>query len=155
MAITASVETKCEQAMVAGLQNHADLAAINAHANFIRRYADSSKEQNLPACVVRTSEIHTPTNKDANHYTALMEIEAITRKTADPAGDVANSIIAATRDAFATGATFITALESVGGIDVNQTRRPPAYASDLRRSDAGINRTRTLLREIVVTMIPA
>ena len=154
MAITASVEEKAEKALVAALKLHADLVALSAaDADFVMRYGDQSISRALPKVLVRCEEVITPSHGDEGIYVAQMEIEAVTRTTDDANGDTANKAIAAVRDAFNSGANFITDLESIGGIDVRGVRRPPSRSSDTRRADSNKQHRRTLLREIIIDLI--
>jgi len=152
MAITASVEKKSEQALVAALKLHADLAALDASSDFIRRYSDRSKTRAFPCVLVRCAETVTPTLDDQGHYIALMEIQCHTLKKDDANADLVNDAVAAVRDAF-TAAGFVTNLESVGGIDVVLARKPASTSQDLRRRDDGKYHVRTLLREIVLELV--
>jgi hypothetical protein len=149
MAITASVESLSEEGFVAALQAHADLTAVIPSGS-IRRYQDASETHTYPTVTVRCAEVVTPSYIDQNTYIAHMEIAATTRKSADDNGDIANSAIAAIRDAIATGAAFITTFESVGGIDVTLVRKPAARSTDFRRFDTGRTRRRVLIREVVL-----
>jgi len=152
MAITASVEKKSEQALVAALKLHADLAGLDASSDFIRRYSDQSKSRAFPCVLVRCAETVTPTIDDQGHYIALMEIQCHSLKKADADADLVNDAIAATRDAF-TAAGFITNLESIGGIDVKLARKPASTSQDLRRRDDGKYHVRTLLRELIIELV--
>jgi hypothetical protein len=149
MAISASVESLSEQGMVAALQAHADLTEVIPSGQ-IRRFQDADETKTYPVLLVRCAEVVTPSHNDASAYTAHLEIIAETRKSADADGDIANSALAATRDAIATGAAFIATFEGIGGIDVELIRKPASTVTDTRRQDAGRIRRRILLREVVL-----
>ena len=153
MAITAIIERKTELGMVAALKGHADLVALNASPDFIRRYADSTKASDLPAVLVLCQELRDPSPTAHNFYIVPVQIIARTLRKTDPDKSVIEDMVGGIRDALLTGAAFITAFETVGQVDVLRIRNPPNRSINTTGTDGPTLRTRTIHIEVLLSAV--